>query len=277
MKLRFLLAVSAILVVAVAVAAAQEDIPKKDFAKLQGTWKVVALEAGGKEIPEESFKEKRFLIKGDKISLSGKSEDLRPYQLDAAAKPRAIDISGDVEKEFSKAIYEVDGDKLKLCFSQSTKLDRPIDFNTEGTRYLCFTLKRVKADKKKQKGDGEKIQGKWIEVESHYKGKKSVDDTASPVYTFSDKKLIVGDGSGKGINAVFTFELRPDKKPRELDLIVMLGDKKRTAKAIYELSGDTLKICSGRSDEERPKAMGTAADDERSVVVFKRVKSDDKK
>jgi uncharacterized protein (TIGR03067 family) len=274
MKLRFLPPISAILVVAVAVAAVQEDVPKKDVAKLQGTWKVVALEAGGKKAPEESFKEKRFLIKGDKISLSGNSENLRPYRLDAAAKPRAIDIPGDVEKEFSKAIYEVNGDKLKLCFSQSTKLDRPKDFNTEGTRYLCFTLKRVKADKKKQKGDGEKIQGKWIVVESYYKGKKSVDDDASPVYTFSGKKLIVGDG--KGTNAVFTIELRPDLKPRELDLIVTLGDKKLTAKVIYELSGDTLKICSGRSDEERPKAMGTASDDERSLEVFKRVKGDDK-
>jgi uncharacterized protein (TIGR03067 family) len=274
MKLRFLLTISAILVVAVA--AAHEDVPKNDAAKLQGTWKVVALEVGGKKAPEESFKKIQFLIKGDKISTSGKPEDLRPYRLDAAAKPRAIDIPGDVEKEFSKAIYEVNGDKLKLCFSQSTTLDRPKDFNTKGTRYLCFTLMRGKADKKKQKGDGEKIQGKWIVVESYFKGKKSVDDDASPVYTFSGNKLIVGDGSGKGTNAVFTIELRPDLKPRELDLIVTLGDKKLTAKVIYELSGDTLKICSGRSDEERPKAMGTASDDERSLEVFKRVKGDDK-
>ena len=128
----------------VAAAAAQEDVPKKDVAKLQGTWKVVALEGGGRKAPEGSFKEMRFLIEGDRFSLSGKPKGLRPYRLDPAAKPRAIDIPGDVEKEFSKAIYEVQGDTLKLCFSQSTKVDRPKDFNTAGTNYLCFTLKREK-------------------------------------------------------------------------------------------------------------------------------------
>ena len=142
MRLCFLLTMPAIL--AVAAAAAQEDVPKKDVAKLQGIWKVVALEGGGKEAPEGSFKEKRFLIEGDKISLSGKPKERRVYRRDAAAKPRAIDIPGSVEKQFSKAIYEVEGDTLKLCFSQSTKLDRPKDFNTAGTKYLCFTLKRQK-------------------------------------------------------------------------------------------------------------------------------------
>ena len=83
----------------VAAAAAQEDVPKKDVAKLQGTWKVVALEGGGRKAPEGSFKEMRFLIEGDRFSLSGKPKGLRPYRLDPAAKPRAIDIPGDVEKE----------------------------------------------------------------------------------------------------------------------------------------------------------------------------------
>ena len=124
--------------------AVQEEVPKGESAKLQGAWRVVGLEAGGRKAPEASLKEQRFLIEGDKISLSGKPEDLRAYRLDATAKPRAVDIPGSVEKEFSKAIYGVEGDTLKLCFSQSTEVDRPKDFNTAGTKYLCFTLKREK-------------------------------------------------------------------------------------------------------------------------------------
>ena len=127
----------------VAAAAAQEDVPTKDVAKLQGTWKVVVLEGGGTKAPEGSFKEMQYLIEGDKMSVTGKPRDLCTYRVDATAKPKAIDIPGG-EKEFSKAIYEVEGDTLKLCFSQSTKADRPKDFSTAGTEYLCFTLKREK-------------------------------------------------------------------------------------------------------------------------------------
>ena len=129
------------------VAAAAQDVPKEDVAKLQGTWKVVALQAGGSKAPEDSIKQMRFLIEGDRISFSGKPEDLVAYRLDPAARPRSMDICDaytpdSFEKGFSKAIYEMEGDTLKLCFSQATDVDRPKDFNTAGTMYLCFTLQR---------------------------------------------------------------------------------------------------------------------------------------
>jgi uncharacterized protein (TIGR03067 family) len=124
---------------------AEEDEPKKpDKELLQGTWNVVAIEAGGQKAPDGTVKDRRFLFKGDKVSLSGMPEDLHPLRLDATAEPKAMDLGSNVEGEFSKAIYELKGDTLKVCFSQSTKLDRPKDFKTAGTRYFCFTLKREK-------------------------------------------------------------------------------------------------------------------------------------
>jgi uncharacterized protein (TIGR03067 family) len=130
-------------------AAAAQDVPKEDGAKLQGTWKVVALEAGGSKAPEDAVKELRVLIAGDRISFSGTPEDLLAYQLDPAARPRTMDIcDGDTpdsfEKECGKAIYEMEGDTLKLCFSQATDVDRPKNFNTAGTTYLCYSLQREK-------------------------------------------------------------------------------------------------------------------------------------
>jgi uncharacterized protein (TIGR03067 family) len=142
MRRCILLAIATIL--GVSAVMAQEDLAKMEVAKLQGTWRVVSLEAGGQKAPEQSIKGVRFLIQGDNMSLSGKEKDLRTYRLDATAKPKTIDIPGDADKEFSKAIYELDGDTLKLCFSQSTKLDRPKSFDTAGTKYFCYTLKRDK-------------------------------------------------------------------------------------------------------------------------------------
>ena len=72
------------------------------------------------------------------------------------------------------------------------------------------------------------------------------------------------------------FELRPDKRPPELD--VFDEDDKLTSMFIYELSGDTLRICTlGRLGKTRPKAIGSTADDERRLLVLKRVKGNDKK
>ncbi len=124
------------------------DASKKDATELQGTWKVTALEAGGRQVPAESVKGNQFIFKGDKVSLTGHAKDLRTYRLDATAEPKGIDISGTDANEFSKGIYEIDGDTLKLCLSQSTKLDRPKDFDTTGTKYFCFTLKRTDAAKR---------------------------------------------------------------------------------------------------------------------------------
>ena len=126
------------------VPAKEAGVPEKNGeAKLQGVWNVIKMEAGGKQAPAANIKGAHFLIKGDKISISGKVEDLRRYRIDAV-RPKEIDLFGAPGNEFSKGIYEIDGDMLKLCFSQSTKEDRPKNFDTEGTRYLCFTLKLAK-------------------------------------------------------------------------------------------------------------------------------------
>ena len=135
---------------------------------------------------------------------------------------------------------------------------------------LLMVVALVAADKgEKKKSDAEKIQGKWTVAEVYLKGKKQGDMVGDPV-TFSGKKMIVAR-KGQDRKTEHAFELRPDKKPREMDIIFKGGGEEATALAIYELSGDTLKICLAKPGKERPKALGTAPDDDRALMVFKRV------
>jgi uncharacterized protein (TIGR03067 family) len=140
---------------------------------------------------------------------------------------------------------------------------------------LLVAIVLVAADKdEKQKGsDIEAIQGKWIVIASVYKGKKSGDYVGN-MYAFSGKTMTL-TLKGSDRNVKVAFELRPEKEPRELTLKVDGG--KVVWKVIYELSGDTLNICELRAGTRRPEAMGSTADDDRQLIVLKRVKGDDKK
>jgi uncharacterized protein (TIGR03067 family) len=132
--------------------AAGADDPKDDRAKIQGTWEVVEFVVNGQSIPEEQSKEIRFVFTEDKMALMGSpGRDKREYTytLDPAATPRAIDTSpldGTFKGKKGPAIYELDGDSLKLCIPNKETKDRPTEFKSPKDSNLgLFVLRRVKA------------------------------------------------------------------------------------------------------------------------------------
>jgi uncharacterized protein (TIGR03067 family) len=132
--------------------AAGTDDPKNDRAKIQGTWEVVEFVVNGQAIPEEQSKEMRFVFTEDKMTLMGSpGRDKREYTytLDPAVTPRAIDTSpldGPFKGKKGPAIYELDGDTLKLCIPNKETKDRPTEFKSpKGSTIGLFVLRRVKA------------------------------------------------------------------------------------------------------------------------------------
>ena len=133
-----------------------------------------------------------------------------------------------------------------------------------------------KGEKKKEKSDFEKIQGTWTIVENFIKGgRANINSKVGAVMVFSGKTLNTTTKGGQLLEG--TFALRPDRKPQQLDIIFKRDGTVLTMPGIYELSGDTLKICLTEPGKPRPKAMGTAEDDLRQMIVLKRVKGGDKK
>jgi uncharacterized protein (TIGR03067 family) len=136
---------TAVLVIAAPAPAEKE---KKDTEKIQGNWTVVSW----KKRPEAELKGLKVIIKDGTITIDdGKKKKQKiPYKLDPSKKPKAIDLAntGIEGKETSLAIYELDGDTLKICWSEKDPEHRATEFaSDEDSGQTMIVLKREKKDK----------------------------------------------------------------------------------------------------------------------------------
>jgi uncharacterized protein (TIGR03067 family) len=143
-----------LLTVVLAVAAPAEDT-KKDEELIQGTWVFVSREMLGKKTPDAELRAAgKVIIKdGTMTNDDGKKKETVPYKLDPSKKPKAIDLTFDAldgggGKETYRAIYELDGDTLKICWSEKAPDHRPTKFaSDEGSAQTMIVFKREKKDK----------------------------------------------------------------------------------------------------------------------------------
>jgi uncharacterized protein (TIGR03067 family) len=127
--------------------AARGDDAQKD--KLEGTWQVVQVESGGQQVPANGLKEMQVVLTQDNlaIQLSPARKQLGTYRTDPTRRPKAIDLLATVGPDKGKTlagVYQLDGDTLKLCFSEPGT-DRPKGFATKkGSGGMCLSLKRAR-------------------------------------------------------------------------------------------------------------------------------------
>jgi uncharacterized protein (TIGR03067 family) len=135
----------------------------------------------------------------------------------------------------------------------------------------------VAADKPAdKKTDKVHLQGAWVVVAIEAKGEvvKSgdlFDQLKDMKLTFKDDAVMNSrHPDGKG-----TFKLDPEKKPPALDLVVTVGKETRTHRAIYELKGDALRICSALGEGERPTEFTSKGD--LIILTFQREETEEAK
>ena len=120
----------------------------KDADSLEGTWVPSSAELGGKAFPDEVRKTIKLVVKGDDYTVTvGKQTDKGTAKVNAKAKPKEIDITGTDGPNKGKtipAIFERDGDTLRICYDLSGKA-RPTEFKSaEGTQTFLVTYKLEK-------------------------------------------------------------------------------------------------------------------------------------
>ncbi len=105
-----------------------------------------------------------------------------------------------------------------------------------------------------------KLAGTWVVESMEMMGKK-VESTKGDLFTFTAKTLTIKNKVKEGDAEV--YQLDPNKKPKEIDI-----KGKSPAQGIYELDGDTLKLCLSSSGT-RPMAF----DSNQGILgILKRVK-----
>ena len=117
---------------------------------LQGTWLPTAAELSENPFDEATLKTMKLVVEGDKYTVTvGKSPfDKGTIKIDPAAKPKTMDIIGTDGPNKGKtflAIYELNGDTLRVCYDLTGKV-RPTEFKTKkGELLFLATYKRAKS------------------------------------------------------------------------------------------------------------------------------------
>jgi uncharacterized protein (TIGR03067 family) len=269
------LAASAAFAVAADEKAKDKDKGMGDLPKLQGTWK--AMVGPNKDIPLTMvIKDKAVTLsfttpQGDERSLKGE------IKLDESKSPKQwdwVNFQGpdNAQARLNQAIYKIDKDELTICSGGPGK-DRPTEFKAGdmGPPNLVIFQRDDKAAPAKPAGDLALMQGRW-RAEPGPAGAQAV------LLEINGQIVAMSYTPSGGSDTRLQGELTLDqtRSPRQLNLVKFAksdgkGDYE-TVRAIYELSGDTLRICSGGPGNKRPTEFKVGAEGGRSLLEYKRVK-----
>lgn len=118
--------------------------------------------------------------------------------------------------------------------------------------------------------DLQELQGTW-QLESVEDSKKTKIDARKRTLFIGGELAIVQEG-GKIVQAG-TVRLAASKSPPSIDVVVRSGEHEdSTMLGIYELKGDSLRVCFDPEGESRPKKFSARADSSVYVATYKRVK-----
>jgi uncharacterized protein (TIGR03067 family) len=144
-----------VLVSPLPLSAGDNDDVRTELKALQGKWKAVAMEAGGKPLPKESVPDFTFIVGagGKSIGKMPTSEYKSLMTVDPKKKPKTIDNAHETGRHKGKkqfGLYKLDGAKWIVCMTApgAGEKDRPKSFDTKDTGNVVFIFERTKEDKK---------------------------------------------------------------------------------------------------------------------------------
>jgi uncharacterized protein (TIGR03067 family) len=133
---------------------------------------------------------------------------------------------------------------------------------------------KVGSNDKEEKG----IQGRWVAEKVVVSGADAGENETTTLVINGDfvswtyvKRM---GNTAKSSTDNYTYKLDPSKKPAEIDLCPTEGTlKDKVFPSIYEVDGDTLKVCRTQPGQKRPKEFASKEGSDDVLLVLKRAKS----
>jgi len=122
--------------------------PSDDAKTVQGTWRPAKAVLAGQPLPDTVLQVISLKMDHGRYEvLVGEAPDRGTYVLDSTATPKAITVNGTEGPNQGltfPAIYELDGDTLRICYDLSG-VKRPTEFKSiAGTKLYLVTYVRIK-------------------------------------------------------------------------------------------------------------------------------------
>jgi uncharacterized protein (TIGR03067 family) len=121
-----------------------------------------------------------------------------------------------------------------------------------------------------EKDDAKAVKGAWTVEKAILMGADQTELFKTLVLTMDDGKYTVkfGENVDKG-----TYKIDATAKPKRVSITSTEGPMKdKTLEAIYDLDGDTLKVCYALDGKEAPKTFESKEGTQTFYVVYKRSK-----
>jgi uncharacterized protein (TIGR03067 family) len=141
----------ALLAVTLALVAAAPVPEKDDLKKFEGDWVFTSWDQSGQLLPEESLREAKWSVKGNKYAFEmGPVSEEGTIKLAPAKKPATVDLAitaGPDKGKEQLGIYRIEKDAIVLCLARAGSKERPTEFAANETNgCMLLTIKRVKKD-----------------------------------------------------------------------------------------------------------------------------------
>jgi uncharacterized protein (TIGR03067 family) len=265
----------------------RKDDVKNDGEPLQGGWTMFLVFRNGEEAPPDLAKTGELIIEDQEYRAKmGVNSLTATFTVDSSKEPKEIDFTptaGENKGKTVKGIYKIAGDYLTICRGLTEKEARPTDFAAPvNSGLLLVTWKRSKtfvSTKAKAMENKDRViadelkrfEATWRFVEIEVGGQKVPEKAFAKDTLILKGKTFASFVAGKLVHG--EFKIDPLAKPKTIDIIFTEGPGKgHSQKGIYELEGDTQKICIAMPDQPRPPDFVTSPENEHIIEILKREK-----
>jgi uncharacterized protein (TIGR03067 family) len=122
---------------------------RENAERADGVWEVAAMEANGEAMTTEASEGLKLTVSGEKYSVNKDGEiDRGSFTVDTTKSPQQMDVRPELGPAAGKmilAIYELNGDTMRVCYQIQPGLERPKEFKTmPDSGFVLINYKRAK-------------------------------------------------------------------------------------------------------------------------------------